>query len=39
SAETDPKKRPIAMMILWGTILLFASLTLWGKFTTMTHTM
>lgn len=38
-AETDPKKRPIAMMILWGTILLFASLTLWGKFTTMTHTM
>ena len=39
SAETDPKKRPIAMMILWSTILLFASLTLWGKFTTMTHTM
>jgi len=39
SAETDPKKRPIAMMILWSTILLFAGLTLWGKFTTMTHTM
>jgi len=39
SAETDPKKRPIAMIILWSTILLFAGLTLWGKFTTMTHTM
>jgi len=39
STETDPKKRPIAMMILWSTILLFAGLTLWGKFTTMTHTM
>ena len=39
SAETDPKKRPIAMIILWSTILLFAGLTLWCKFTTMTHTM
>lgn len=39
SVETDPKKRPIAMIILWSTILLFAGLTLWGKFTTMTHTM
>tara|TARA_B110000116_G_C16380883_1_gene378482 strand:- start:77 stop:535 length:459 start_codon:yes stop_codon:yes gene_type:complete len=39
STETDPKKRPIAMMILWGTIILFIGLTLWGKFTTMTHTM
>ncbi len=39
STETDPKKRPIAMMILWSTIVLFVCLTLWGKFTTMTHTM
>ena len=39
STETDPKKRPIAMVILWGTIILFIGLTLWGKFTTMTHTM
>lgn len=39
SAETDPKKRPIAMMILWGTVILFTALTLWGKFTTMTHSM
>ena len=39
SAETDPKKRPIAMIILWGTIIIFIGLTLWGKFTTMTHTM
>jgi len=39
STETDPKKRPIAMMVLWGTVILFAGLTLWGKFTTMTHTM
>jgi quinol-cytochrome oxidoreductase complex cytochrome b subunit len=39
STETDPKKRPIAMIVLWGTIILFIGLTLWGKFTTMTHTM
>jgi len=39
STETDPKKRPIAMVILWSTIVLFVCLTLWGKFTTMTHTM
>ena len=39
SAETNPKKRPIAMVILWSTIVLFDGLTLWGKFTTMTHTM
>ena len=39
STETDPKKRPIAMIILWGTIIFFIGLTLWGKFTTMTHTM
>ena len=39
SAETDPKKRPIAMIILWSSIVLFVALTLWGKFTTMTHTM
>jgi ubiquinol-cytochrome c reductase cytochrome b subunit len=39
SPETDPKKRPIAMVILWGSLLLFAILVLWGKFTTMTHTM
>jgi len=39
SAETDPKKRPIAMIILWSSIVLFIALTLWGKFTTMTHTM
>jgi ubiquinol-cytochrome c reductase cytochrome b subunit len=39
SPETDPKKRPIAMIILWGTIILFTALILWGKFTTMTHSM
>ena len=39
NTETNPKKRPIAMIILWSTIALFAGLTLWGKFTTMTHTM
>ncbi|KMP10991.1 ubiquinol-cytochrome c reductase, cytochrome b subunit [Candidatus Nitromaritima sp. SCGC AAA799-A02] len=39
SAETNPKKRPIAMMILWGTVILLAALILWGKFTTMTHSM
>ncbi|MCH8156242.1 MAG: cytochrome bc complex cytochrome b subunit [Nitrospinae bacterium] len=39
SAETDPKKRPIAMAVLWGTLVLFAALILWGKFTTMTHSM
>ena len=39
STETDPKKRPVAMIALWVTVILFAALTLWGKFTTMTHTM
>jgi len=39
NAETDPKKRPVAMMVLWVTVILFSVLTLWGKFTTMTHTM
>jgi len=39
SPETDPKKRPIAMLVLWSTIILFAALILWGKFTTMTHSM
>ena len=39
STETDPKKRPVAMIALWFTVILFAALTLWGKFTTMTHTM
>ena len=39
STETDPKKRPIAMVILWSSVVLFIALTLWGKFTTMTHTM
>ena len=39
STETDPKKRPIAMIILWSSVVLFIALTLWGKFTTMTHTM
>ena len=39
STETDPKKRPIAMVVLWITVILFTALTLWGKFTTMTHTM
>ena len=39
SPETDPKKRPIAMIILWSSVVLFVALTLWGKFTTMTHTM
>ena len=39
SPETDPKKRPIAMVVLWTSVILFIVLTLWGKFTTMTHTM
>ena len=39
STETDPKKRPFAIIVLWVTVILFAALTLWGKFTTMTHTM
>ena len=29
SAETDPKKRPIAMIILWSSVVLFIALTLW----------
>ena len=39
SPETDPRKRPIAMVVLWTSVILFVVLTLWGKFTTMTHTM
>jgi len=39
SVETDPKKRPVAMIVLWSTVILFTALILWGKFTTMTHSM
>ncbi|MBI5428706.1 MAG: cytochrome bc complex cytochrome b subunit [Nitrospinae bacterium] len=39
SEELPWKKRPLAMAVLAGTVLLFAGLILWGKFTTMTHSM
>ncbi|MBI4382638.1 MAG: cytochrome bc complex cytochrome b subunit [Nitrospinae bacterium] len=39
SEELLWKKRPLAMAVLAGTVLLFAGLILWGKFTTMTHSM
>ncbi len=37
--ETHWKKRPIATAVLIACIILSAALILWGKFTTMTHTM
>ncbi|MFQ5483183.1 MAG: cytochrome b N-terminal domain-containing protein, partial [Nitrospinaceae bacterium] len=37
--ETFWKKRPVAMAFLAVTLLLFFGLVLWGKFTTMTHSM
>ncbi len=39
SEELLWKKRPLAMAVLAGTVLFFAGLILWGKFTTMTHSM
>lgn len=33
------KKRPVAMAVLFATLAFFVILILWGKFTTMTHTM
>jgi len=33
------KKRPLAIVVLVGFILLFTCLTIWGKVTTMTHSM
>ena len=39
SPETHWKKRPIAMAVLVFCIVLMAGLILWGKFTTMTHSM
>jgi ubiquinol-cytochrome c reductase cytochrome b subunit len=37
--ETHWKKRPIATAVLIACIVLAVALILWGKFTTMTHTM
>ncbi|PIQ95321.1 MAG: ubiquinol-cytochrome c reductase, cytochrome b subunit [Nitrospinae bacterium CG11_big_fil_rev_8_21_14_0_20_56_8] len=37
--ETYWKRRPLAMLVLLGTILIFAGLILWGEVTTMTHSM
>lgn len=39
SEERYWKRRPVAMAILGFTILAFTTLILWGKFTTMTHSM
>ncbi len=39
SEERDWKKRPIARKVLAATLFVFTALILWGKFTTMTHTM
>ena len=39
SPETHWKKRPIATAVLVFCIVLMAGLILWGKFTTMTHSM
>jgi len=33
------KRRPLAMMVLVGFILLFTCLIIWGTVTTMTHSM
>ncbi len=38
-SETYWKRRPIAMALLAGSIILLVSLILWGSVTTMTHTM
>ena len=37
--ETHWKKRPVATWVIAGCIVLAAALILWGKFTTMTHSM
>ncbi len=39
SEERDWKKRPKARVVLAVTLFVFTALILWGKFTTMTHTM
>ena len=39
SKERYWKKRPFAMIVLVGFVLLFTCLIIWGKFTTMTHSM
>lgn len=39
SEELHWKKRPVAMAVLAFVILVFAGLILWGKFTSMTHSM
>ena len=39
SKERYWKKRPLAMTVLVGFILLFTFLIIWGKITTMTHSM
>ncbi len=39
SEERYWKQRPLAMAILALTLILFIGLVLWGKFTTMTHSM
>ncbi len=39
SKERRWRKRPIAMAVLVFTIVLFAALIIWGKVTTMTHSM
>lgn len=39
SPETEWRKRPVAMAILAFTLVAFTALILWGKFTTMTHSM
>ena len=33
------KKRPLAIAVLAGVILIFAALIIWGSVTTMTHSM
>ena len=37
--ETHWKKRPVAMALLAIVVIVFVGLILWGKFTTMTHSM
>jgi ubiquinol-cytochrome c reductase cytochrome b subunit len=39
SEERHWKKRPLAMAVLAFTLLFFAGMILWGKVTTMTHSM
>ncbi len=39
SKDRTLKKRPLAKVALWFTLIFFIGFILWGKFTTMTHTM